>query len=117
MPPSTRRQPHHQTPPPQAEFSGSEEDLDEEEMDPEEDEGDVMADNMRATEGEEEIDEDGLGKSFLAACPHPVERDQDFTCSTTLFEIPSLLSHRNVEWLMPNMRWRGCTSWLPEASL
>lgn len=53
--------------PPPAEFSGSEEDVDEEETDPEEEDADVMGDEMVAIEGEEDVEEgDGLGKSFLA---------------------------------------------------
>jgi hypothetical protein len=53
-----------------AEFSGSDEDVDEEELDPEEEDGDVMGDEMVAMEGEEDPeDEDGLGKSFLSTCP------------------------------------------------
>lgn len=53
-------------PPTPAEFSGSDEDVDEEEIDPEEEDGDVMGDEMVAMEGEEDMEEeDGLGKSFL----------------------------------------------------
>lgn len=70
MPPSTRRRPWHRMAPPPAEFSGSDEDVDDEEMDPEEEDGDAMGDEMVAMEGEEDLEEeDGLGKSFLVACP------------------------------------------------
>lgn len=57
-------------PPPPAEFSGSDEDVDEEEVDPEEEDGDVTREEMVAMEGEEDLDEeDGLGKSFPVKYP------------------------------------------------
>lgn len=66
--PSTRRGQHHISPPP-VEFSGSDEDVDEEDLDPEEEAVDVMGEEMLAMDGEEDLEEeDGLGKSFLIAC-------------------------------------------------
>lgn len=57
-------------PPPPAEFSGSDEDVDEEEMDPEEEDGDVTGDEMVTMERDEDLEEDDrLGKFFLAVCP------------------------------------------------
>lgn len=53
-------------PPPPVDFSGSDEDVDEEEN-PEEGDSDVMQDEMLAMEGEEDLDEEeALGKSFPA---------------------------------------------------
>lgn len=57
-------------PPPPAEFFGSDDDVEEEDMDPEEEDGDVMGDEMVTMEGDEGLEEeDGLGRSFLAVCP------------------------------------------------
>lgn len=57
-------------PPPPAEFSNSDQDVDEEEMEAEEEDGDAMGEETVAMEGEDDLEEeDGLGKSFLAACP------------------------------------------------
>ncbi|KAJ4307722.1 hypothetical protein N0V94_009640, partial [Neodidymelliopsis sp. IMI 364377] len=59
-------------PPPQAEFSGSDEDLDEEDMDPEEEDGDAMGDELVAMEGEEDLeDEDGLASPGGPETPLP----------------------------------------------
>jgi hypothetical protein len=59
-------------PPPQAGFSGSDEDVEEEEIDPEDEGGDIMGEDLVAMEGEEDLEEeeeDALGKTSLAACP------------------------------------------------
>lgn len=55
-------------PPPPAEFSDSEEDPEEEELHPEEQDGDDVGD-MVVMEGEEDLDDDGLGKSYLVLRP------------------------------------------------
>ena len=53
-------------PPPPADFSDSDQDIEDEEMEPE----DEMGEEMGAMDGDEGLeDEDGLGKSFLAARP------------------------------------------------
>ena len=58
-------------PPPPAEFSESDEDVDEEEIDPEEEGDDVVQDELGEMEGEEDLDEEeGLGKSFPAKYPY-----------------------------------------------
>lgn len=50
-------------PPPSADFSGSDEDVDEE-LSPEERDGNGVGDDMAVMEAEEDLDEeDGLGKS------------------------------------------------------
>jgi hypothetical protein len=85
MPPSTRRRAQRHLPPPPAEFSDSEEDLEEEELHPEQDDDDV-GDDMAVIEGEEDLDEDGLGKSYLVlrrSCF--VSRYATFTCPCTPF--------------------------------
>ncbi|XPS75536.1 hypothetical protein M3J09_007612 [Ascochyta lentis] len=72
MLPSTRRRAQHHVPPPPAEFSGSDEDVDEEDMDPEEEDGDVMGDDMVAMEGEEDLEEeDGLASPGGPETPLP----------------------------------------------
>ena len=87
MPPSTRRQAQHHVPPPAVDFSGSDDDGDEEEMDPEEEDGDVMGDEMVAMDGEEDLaEEDGLGKSFFAACHGLI---LDFSVRNRLRAIPT----------------------------
>jgi anaphase-promoting complex subunit 10 len=66
MPTSTRRQAQYHMPPPPAEFSDSDQDVDEEGMEPEGE----MGEEMVAMDGDEDLEEeDGLGKSFLAARP------------------------------------------------
>lgn len=65
MPTSTRRRAQHHIPPPPAEFSDSDQDVDEEEMEPEED----MGEDMVAMDGDEDLEGDRLGKSFLATHP------------------------------------------------
>jgi anaphase-promoting complex subunit 10 len=53
-------------PPPSAEFSDSDQDVEEEDMEPEED----MEEEMVAMDGDEDLEEEGgLGKSFLASRP------------------------------------------------
>ncbi|KAF1927168.1 galactose-binding like protein [Didymella exigua CBS 183.55] len=54
MPQATRRRAPHHMPPPPAEFSDSDQDFDEEEMEPEED----LGDDMVAMEGEEDMEEE-----------------------------------------------------------
>ena len=69
MPPSTRRRAQRHLPPPPAEFSDSEEDLEEEELHPREQDGDDVGDDMAVMEGEEDLDDDALGKSYLVLRP------------------------------------------------
>ena len=69
MPPSTRRRAQRHLPPPPAEFSDSEEELEEEELHPEEQDGDDVGDDMVGMEGDEDLDDDGLGKSHLVLHP------------------------------------------------
>jgi hypothetical protein len=63
MPPSTRRRAQRHLPPPPAEFSDSEEDLEEEELHPGEQDGDDVGDDMAVME--DDLDDDALGKSCL----------------------------------------------------
>ncbi|KAF2622514.1 hypothetical protein BU25DRAFT_452037 [Macroventuria anomochaeta] len=72
MPPSTRRRAQHHMPPPPAEYPGSDEDVDDEGMDPEEEDGDVMGDELVAMEGEEDLEEeDGLASAGGPDTPLP----------------------------------------------
>jgi hypothetical protein len=111
MPPSTRRRAQRHLPPPPAEFSDSE-DLEEEELHPEQDDDDV-GDDMAVIEGEEDLDDDGLGKSYLVlrrSCF--VSRYATFTCPCTS-GVVCIGTRFRLESPPPSTRYKHL-GWLPE---
>lgn len=120
MPPSTRRRAQRHLPPPPAEFSDSEDDLEQEDLPPEDQDDDDMGDDMAVMEGDEDLDDDALGKSYLVLLPELLFcvtlRDLHMPMHS-IRKLSESAPHFGLSHLRPALTGGTNLSWLPHSTL